>query len=148
MRREHETTPPPRAPTGGVWMSKETEDGKLRKIAVEIMAAIKVCKNIESIEHSDVVSLLGYQTELMGALTRIPEWTAEVEYIYNQRRGVVVDELGDIPATKLKMMLEARLADETRLMTYAYETGRTISKLLESLNVKIPTERRLMPNKQ
>jgi len=127
---------------------RKLADENLEKIAEEIMKAIKTCKDIDDIEQSDVVSLLGYQSSLMGALARVPAWMAEIEYAYNQRRGVIVDELGDVPATRLKMIIESRLASEIRLTTYAHETGRAINKLLESLNVKIPTERRLMPNQK
>lgn len=128
---------------------KDAEDKKLAAIAAEVEAAIVTCKNIERIEQSDVVSLLGYQTDLMAALARVPAWEADIAYIYNQRRGAVVDELSaETNATRMKIIIESRLADEIRLMTFAHETGRTINKLLESLNVKIPTERRLMPNRQ
>jgi hypothetical protein len=131
-------------------MKKENDGTRLIAIAEEIAKALKVCREIENIDHADITSLLGYQTELMAQLARVPEWYATVEYEYNIRRAYFLDDakFGGMPATRLRMLIESRMADEIRLMTLAHETGRTISRLLESLNVKIPTERRLMPNKQ
>lgn len=118
-------------------------------IASEIAKALKVCREIEGIDHADITSLLGYQTDLMAQLARAPEWLATIEYTINVKRADILDEADPaLSASRLKMLIESRLAEEIRLQTLAHETGRAINKLLESLNVKIPTERRLMPNKQ
>lgn len=110
-----------------------------------LTSGYKTCKDVAEFEQGDIPSLLTYQTALMALLPRTAEAVAYAEAALNRAKGEVANDKDyiDLPPTKLKYIIDWRTSIEQRTFKLAERLNRTVVHLLDSLNVKIPNERKL-----
>ena len=121
------------------------------QLTTELSGGYATCELITNYAEGDVHALLEYQTVLMGLLPRSAMMFASAELLLNKRKGDIAELVGDfanfveLSPTKMKFLLEGKAATEISLFRQAERLNRTVTHLLDALNVKIPNEHKLFP---